>query len=176
VTNYVVVNEIMCALTAWSRSFYSLGVQTFSAFYKTRRFIIVFRRTPHTVPILSQINPVRIIKPHSFNFCCIFDPKQCIALLLVPGCSFRFIKPEVVPIARAVCCRYPTAAVRVRSQVIYMEFMVGKMTLWHVFSEYFGVPCQFSFYRLHRVHYSSNHQRNIHSIRTASLNNQLKKC
>jgi hypothetical protein len=36
-----------------------------------------------------------------------------------------------------------------------LRFVVGKMALGQVFSEYFGFPCQFSFHRLFHTHLSS---------------------
>jgi hypothetical protein len=36
-----------------------------------------------------------------------------------------------------------------------MGFVVDKVALWHVFSEYFRFPCQFSFHRLFHNHLSS---------------------
>jgi hypothetical protein len=35
-------------------------------------------------------------------------------------------------------------------------FVVDKVTLGHVFSEYFGFPCQFSFRRLLQTHHLSS--------------------
>jgi hypothetical protein len=32
-------------------------------------------------------------------------------------------------------------------------FVVNKVVLAQVFSEYFGFPCQFSFHRLFHIHY-----------------------
>jgi hypothetical protein len=37
-----------------------------------------------------------------------------------------------------------------------MEFVVDKMALEQVFSEYFGFPCQFSFHRLFHTHHLSS--------------------
>jgi hypothetical protein len=65
---------------------------------------------------------------------------------------FPFYKTRGRAVAQAVSRRIPTAAVRVPSQVSYVEFVVDKVTLWQVFSEYFGFPCQFSFHQLHRIH------------------------
>jgi hypothetical protein len=47
---------------------------------------------------------------------------------------------------------HPTAVSRVRSQVGCVGFMVDKMTLEQVFSEYFGPTCQFSFSQQLPVH------------------------
>jgi hypothetical protein len=54
-------------------------------------------------------------------------------------------------IAQAVSRRIPTAAARVRAQVRSYGICGGQSG--HVFSKYFGFPCQFSFHRL--LHTSS---------------------
>jgi hypothetical protein len=56
-------------------------------------------------------------------------------------------------IAKAVSCRLPTAAARVRTR----EFVVDKVARGQVFSEYFGFPCQSSFHELlHNHHHLSS--------------------
>jgi hypothetical protein len=57
-------------------------------------------------------------------------------------------------VAQAVSGWIPTAAARVRAQSGNAGFVVEKMTLGQVFSEYFGFPCQSSF---HQILYSHNH-------------------
>jgi hypothetical protein len=42
-------------------------------------------------------------------------------------------------------CWHPIAASWVRSQVGCVEFMVDKVAMEQIFSEYFGQACQFSF-------------------------------
>jgi hypothetical protein len=42
----------------------------------------------------------------------------------------------------------PTAAARVRARVWQVGFVVDKVVLGQVFSEYFGFPCQSSFYQI----------------------------
>jgi hypothetical protein len=44
-------------------------------------------------------------------------------------------------IAQAVSRWLPTAAVRVRARVWQVVFVVDKMALGKIFSEYFGFPC-----------------------------------
>jgi hypothetical protein len=46
-------------------------------------------------------------------------------------------------IAQAVSRCLPTAAARVRARVWKVGFMVDKVALGQVFSEYFGFPCQY---------------------------------
>jgi hypothetical protein len=46
------------------------------------------------------------------------------------------------------------------------------VALGRVFSEYFGITCQFSLHKLLHVHYSSSHRRCIVSILRVPLNNQ----
>jgi hypothetical protein len=57
-------------------------------------------------------------------------------------------------IAEAVSRWLPTAAVRVRARVWQVGFVVDKVALEQVFSEYFGFPCQSSFDQIlhHRNH------------------------
>jgi hypothetical protein len=50
--------------------------------------------------------------------------------------------------------RLPTAAARVRSQVRYVGFVEDELALGQVFSEYFGIPCQFSFRQMLHTHLS----------------------
>jgi hypothetical protein len=59
-------------------------------------------------------------------------------------------------IAEVVSRWLPTAAARVRARVWNVEFVVEKMALGQVFSEYFGFPCQNrSFHQLHHHHIHS---------------------
>jgi hypothetical protein len=51
-------------------------------------------------------------------------------------------------IAQAASRRLPTAAARSG----HVGFVVDKVALWQVFSDYFGFPCQFSFHRLLHTH------------------------
>jgi hypothetical protein len=59
-------------------------------------------------------------------------------------------------IAEAVSRWLPTSAARVRARVWQLGFVVDKVALGQVFSEYFGFPCQNrSFYQLlHHHNYS----------------------
>jgi hypothetical protein len=58
-------------------------------------------------------------------------------------------------IAQVVSRRLPTAAARVRAQSRSgnVGFVVNKVALGQVSSEYFGFPCQFSFHRLLPIHH-----------------------
>jgi hypothetical protein len=49
----------------------------------------------------------------------------------------------------------PTAAPRLESSSGHVGFVVDKVALWQVFSEYFGFPCQFSSHRMLHTHLSS---------------------
>jgi hypothetical protein len=49
-------------------------------------------------------------------------------------------------IAQAVSRWLPTEAARVRAQSVHAGFVVDKVALGQVFSEYFGLPCQASFH------------------------------
>jgi hypothetical protein len=57
-------------------------------------------------------------------------------------------------IAQAVSRWLPTAAARVRARVWQVGFMVDKVALGQVFSEYFGFPCQ---YLNHQIIHQHNH-------------------
>jgi hypothetical protein len=46
----------------------------------------------------------------------------------------------------------PTASTRFEPGSAHMEFMMDKVTLGQVFSEYYGFPCQFSFHQLLHNH------------------------
>jgi hypothetical protein len=61
-------------------------------------------------------------------------------------------------IAQAVSRWLPTAAARVRSRAEYVEFVVEKVALGQVFSEYFGFPCQ----SFHQFLHHHNHPRLAH--------------
>jgi hypothetical protein len=58
-------------------------------------------------------------------------------------------------IAQAVSRWLPTAATRVRARSGHVGFVVKKVELGQVFSEYFGFPCQSSF---HQILHPHNHQ------------------
>jgi hypothetical protein len=55
-------------------------------------------------------------------------------------------------IAQAISRRLPTAAARLRGLCSHVSFVMDKVTLGQVFSEYFGFPCQSSFHRLLNTH------------------------
>jgi hypothetical protein len=60
-------------------------------------------------------------------------------------------------IAQAARCRLPTVAARVHTRLRDVGFVVDKVALGQVFTEYFGFPCQFSFHRLlHIQHHLSS--------------------
>jgi hypothetical protein len=55
-------------------------------------------------------------------------------------------------IAQAVSRWLPTAAARVRARVWQVKFVMEKVALEQVFSEYFGFPCQSSFHKILHYH------------------------
>jgi hypothetical protein len=59
-------------------------------------------------------------------------------------------------IAQAVKRRLPTAATGFEPRSGHVGFVVDKVALGQVFSEYFGFPCQFSFHRLLHTHHLSS--------------------
>jgi hypothetical protein len=57
---------------------------------------------------------------------------------------------------QAVSRRLSTAAARIRAGSVHVEFVVDKVALGQVFSEYFGFPCNFPFHQLlHNLYVSS---------------------
>jgi hypothetical protein len=52
------------------------------------------------------------------------------------------------PIAQTVSLWLPTAAARVRARVWQVGFVVDKVALGQVFSEYFSFPCQSLFHQI----------------------------
>jgi hypothetical protein len=60
-------------------------------------------------------------------------------------------------IAQAVSRWLPTAAARAQTRVYLVGFVVDKVALGQVFSEYFGFPYHFSFHKfLHKHHHLSS--------------------
>jgi hypothetical protein len=58
--------------------------------------------------------------------------------------------------AQAVSRRLPTAAARIEPRSGHVGFVVDKVALGHVFPEYFGFFCQFSFHLLFHIHHLSS--------------------
>jgi hypothetical protein len=72
-------------------------------------------------------------------------------------CFFYFLVNTIIKgraIAQAVSRWLPTAAARVPARIWQVEFVVDKVALGQVFSEYFGFRCQSSF---HQIHHHHNH-------------------
>jgi hypothetical protein len=67
---------------------------------------------------------------------------------LCNGTGFKFGRA----IAQAANRRLSTATGLVRARVRHMGFVVNKVALGQVFSEYFGFPCNFSFHLLLHSH------------------------
>jgi hypothetical protein len=65
-------------------------------------------------------------------------------------------------IAQAVSRWLPTAAARVRTRSGHVGFMVDKVALGQVFSEYFGFPCQ----SFHQIQHPHNHPGQVQLIGT----------
>jgi F420-0:gamma-glutamyl ligase-like protein len=64
-------------------------------------------------------------------------------LITITGCA----------IAQAISRRLPTAAARFEPRSGHVGFMLDKVALVQVFSEYFSFHCQFSFHRLPHTHH-----------------------
>jgi hypothetical protein len=64
--------------------------------------------------------------------------------------AVTFTKGRVI--AQAVSRWLPTAAARVRARSIQVEFVVDKLALRQVFSEYFGFPSQSLFHQILHPH------------------------
>jgi hypothetical protein len=58
--------------------------------------------------------------------------------------------------AQAVSRRFPTAGTGFEPRSNYVGFVVDKVALGQVFSEYSGFPCQFPFHRLLHTHHLSS--------------------
>jgi hypothetical protein len=56
-------------------------------------------------------------------------------------------------IAQAVSRRLPTTAARVEPRSGHMGFVVDKVALGQIFSQYFRFPCQFSFHQFLHTHH-----------------------
>jgi hypothetical protein len=59
-------------------------------------------------------------------------------------------------IAQAVSRRFPNAAAQVDPMSGHVGFVVDKVEMGQVSSEYFGLSCQVSFHRLHHTHHLSS--------------------
>jgi hypothetical protein len=70
-------------------------------------------------------------------------------------------------IAQAVSRWLPTAAARVRARVWEVGFVVDKVALRQVFSEYFGFPYQSSFHQILHHHNHPGHLTIGHSVADA---------
>jgi hypothetical protein len=74
--------------------------------------------------------------------------------LVSDPCKNSKTKPFSVNImVQAVSRLLPTAATRVRAGSGHVGFVVDKVALGQVFSQYFGFPCQFSLHRLLHIRY-----------------------
>jgi hypothetical protein len=59
-------------------------------------------------------------------------------------------------IVQVVSRRLPTAPARIQTQIRLCGICVDKETLGQAFSEYFGLPCEFSSHRLLHTHHLSS--------------------
>jgi hypothetical protein len=75
--------------------------------------------------------------------------------LLQPSLWVRFLSQELVRLKIKVSRRLPASAARVQAGSVHVAFLVDKVALGSVFSEYFGFPCQFAFHRLLDNHHQS---------------------
>jgi hypothetical protein len=113
------------------------NLETFPIFYLTRKFISVHRSHP-VGPILSHFcpghtTPIYLSKIH---------------LNIVPHLHLGLGRV----IAQAVSRWLPTAVARARAGSGHVGFVVDKVALGQVVSEYFGFPCQSSFHQLLHSH------------------------
>jgi hypothetical protein len=87
------------------------------------------------------------------------DSRQSLIMCsVIMEMHFRITATELFGIAtaQAVSSRLPTRRPGVEPRSGHLGFVVDKVALGQVFSEYFGFPCQFSFHRLlHNHHLSS---------------------
>jgi hypothetical protein len=80
----------------------------------------------------------------------------CGLLRFTLGCCVNHRDPDGSAIAQAVSRRLPTAADRFEPRSSHVGFVVDKVALGQVFSEYFSSPCQFSYHRLLHTHHLSS--------------------
>jgi hypothetical protein len=66
--------------------------------------------------------------------------------------ALRVVLRDGRAVAQAVSRWIPTAAARVGARSDHVGFVVDKVVLRQVFSEYFGFPCQSSFHQIPHPH------------------------
>jgi hypothetical protein len=76
------------------------------------------------------------------------------------SCYFHSLKDRAI--TQAVGRWLPTAAARIRVRVLQVEFVVDKVALGQVFSEYFGFPCESSFHQILLHHHHHHHHHHSH--------------
>jgi hypothetical protein len=82
---------------------------------------------------------------------------------------FQFLNHEVP------CLNLPPLGHRFDPRSGYLVFVVNKMSLRHVFSEYIGFFCHFSFHQLLYINWSPYHGRSVVSVLTTSSDNKEKR-
>jgi hypothetical protein len=109
---------------------------------QTTEFVTIWlRRFFYTTPQLC-------VQHHNkFIYKIYFVPLHC---LILESAVVRSNKGRAI--SQAVSCWLPIAAARVRARVWQVGFVVDKMALGQVFSEYFGFPCQSSFHQILHHH------------------------
>jgi hypothetical protein len=103
------------------------------------------------LPLMSSWPNALLIKHGDFTFYLKSAHDQ-----LLPHQSGRHIVWVGRAIAQPVSCRLPTSAARLEPRSGHVGFVLDKVALRLIFSEYFGLPCQFSFYRLLHTHHVSS--------------------
>jgi hypothetical protein len=85
-----------------------------------------------------------------------FDTKNYFTLKFVLQLLLFFLTPyrNGRTLAQAVSRWLPTATARVRARVWQVGFVVDKVALGQVFSEYFGFPCQSLFHQIFHHHHN----------------------
>jgi hypothetical protein len=63
-------------------------------------------------------------------------------------CSIFYVAFKGRAVAQVISRWLPTAAARGRARSGHVKFVVDKVVPGQVFSEYFGFPCQSSFYQI----------------------------
>jgi hypothetical protein len=109
-----------------------------------RRISCPFRETRPNFSVVQSVN-YWLYQPH------------CEEILFPTSRKITFEKLKFEKTINICCLNvhgagFPQRRQGIRSQVRFAWFLVDKVVLGHVFSEYFGFPCQFSFHILLHTH------------------------
>jgi hypothetical protein len=101
--------------------------------------------------VLNKFNKI-------FNIPTFMDTGFFVILLTTASVIKYQVVKQGPAIAQAVSSWLPTTAAPVRSRLGHVGFVVDKLKMGQVCSEYFGFPCQSSIYQILHPH---NHPRHV---------------